>query len=159
RTRLWGEGACWPPGGTGPPPARSRRPRRPWARGLSLRVTPVVGHGRSDCGQSVLYLSQNRAASSAQSQRGSGGGSRSGGLSGSGHSDPGAAARYYDPDTTAPVSFYLSSLEELLSWAPGVDDGFNVALEPLAPRQPPLSSPRPRTLLCHDMMGGYLEDR
>lgn len=40
-----------------------------------------------------------------------------------------------------------------------MDDGFNVALEPLAQRQPPLSSPRPRTLLCHDMMGGYLEDR
>ncbi|XP_058531266.1 cytosolic endo-beta-N-acetylglucosaminidase [Ochotona princeps] len=68
-------------------------------------------------------------------------------------------ARYYDPDTTAPVSFYLSSLEELLSWAPREEDGFNVALEPLACRQPPLSSPRPRTLLCHDMMGGYLEDR
>lgn len=40
-----------------------------------------------------------------------------------------------------------------------MEDGFNVALEPLECRQPPLSSPRPRTLLCHDMMGGYLEDR
>ncbi|XP_045381102.1 cytosolic endo-beta-N-acetylglucosaminidase isoform X2 [Lemur catta] len=67
--------------------------------------------------------------------------------------------RYYDKDTTTPTSFYLSSLEELLAWAPNMDDGFNVALEPLEHRQPPLSSQRPRTLLCHDMMGGYLDDR
>ncbi|KAK7807583.1 hypothetical protein U0070_013889 [Myodes glareolus] len=68
-------------------------------------------------------------------------------------------ARYYDKDTTRPTSFYLSSLEDLLAWTPVMEDGFNVALEPLERRQPPLSSPRPRTLLCHDMMGGYLEDR
>ncbi|KAL6038025.1 hypothetical protein STEG23_019366 [Scotinomys teguina] len=68
-------------------------------------------------------------------------------------------ARYYDKDKTRPISFYLSSLEELLAWTPLMEDGFNVALEPLERRQPPLSSPRPRTLLCHDMMGGYLEDR
>ncbi|XP_058284845.1 cytosolic endo-beta-N-acetylglucosaminidase isoform X2 [Hylobates moloch] len=67
--------------------------------------------------------------------------------------------RYYDKDTTKPISFYLSSLEELLAWTPRLEDGFNVALEPLACRQPPLSSQRPRTLLCHDMMGGYLDDR
>nr|XP_004655302.2 cytosolic endo-beta-N-acetylglucosaminidase isoform X1 [Jaculus jaculus] len=68
-------------------------------------------------------------------------------------------ARYYDKDTTRPISFYLSSLEELLAWTPLMEDGFNVALEPLGRRQPSLSSSRPRTLLCHDMMGGYLEDR
>jgi mannosyl-glycoprotein endo-beta-N-acetylglucosaminidase len=68
-------------------------------------------------------------------------------------------ARYYDKDTTRPISFYLSTLEELLAWTPLMEDGFNVALEPLVCRRPPLSSPRPRTLLCHDMMGGYLEDR
>lgn len=68
-------------------------------------------------------------------------------------------ARYYDKDTTRPTSFYFSSLEDLLAWTPIMEDGFNVALEPLERRQPPLSSPRPRTLLCHDMMGGYLEDR
>ncbi|XP_027811384.1 cytosolic endo-beta-N-acetylglucosaminidase isoform X1 [Marmota flaviventris] len=67
--------------------------------------------------------------------------------------------RYYDKDTTEPISFYFSSLEELLAWTPHMEDGFNVALEPLGCRQPPLSSRRPRTLLCHDMMGGYLEDR
>ncbi|XP_054987309.1 cytosolic endo-beta-N-acetylglucosaminidase isoform X1 [Sorex araneus] len=67
--------------------------------------------------------------------------------------------RYYDQDTTKPVSFYLSSLEEVLAWTPSGEDSFNVALEPRACRQPPLGSPRPRTLLCHDMMGGYLDDR
>ncbi|KAM5216780.1 cytosolic endo-beta-N-acetylglucosaminidase isoform 2-T2 [Hipposideros larvatus] len=67
--------------------------------------------------------------------------------------------RYYDKDTTSPISFYLSSLEELLAWTPDVEDGFNVALEPPQCRQPPLSSRRPRTLLCHDMMGGYLDDK
>ncbi|XP_004433003.1 PREDICTED: cytosolic endo-beta-N-acetylglucosaminidase [Ceratotherium simum simum] len=67
--------------------------------------------------------------------------------------------RYYDKDTTKPISFYLSSLEELLAWTPNMEDGFNVALEPSECRQPPLSSHRPRTLLCHDMMGGYLDDK
>nr|XP_035940413.1 cytosolic endo-beta-N-acetylglucosaminidase isoform X1 [Halichoerus grypus] len=68
-------------------------------------------------------------------------------------------ARYYDKDTTKPVSFYFSSLEELLAWTPDMEDSFNVALEPSQCRQPPLSSQRPRTLLCHDMMGGYLDDK
>ncbi|XP_023555077.1 cytosolic endo-beta-N-acetylglucosaminidase isoform X2 [Octodon degus] len=67
--------------------------------------------------------------------------------------------RYYDKETTKPISFYLSSVEELLAWKPLMEDSFSVALEPLLCRQPPLSSRRPRTLLCHDMMGGYLEDR
>lgn len=67
--------------------------------------------------------------------------------------------RYYDKDTTRPISFYFSSLEELLAWAPDAEDGFNVALGPPECRQPPLSSRRPRTLLCHDMMGGYLDDK
>ncbi|XP_059938101.1 cytosolic endo-beta-N-acetylglucosaminidase isoform X1 [Mesoplodon densirostris] len=67
--------------------------------------------------------------------------------------------RYYDKDTTKPISFYLSSLEELLAWTPDVEDGFNVALGPPECRQPPLSSRRPRTLVCHDMMGGYLDDK
>ncbi|XP_053767821.1 cytosolic endo-beta-N-acetylglucosaminidase isoform X2 [Desmodus rotundus] len=67
--------------------------------------------------------------------------------------------RYYDKDTTTPISFYLSSLEELLAWTPNSEDGFNMALGPAQCRQPPLSSQRPRTLLCHDMMGGYLDDK
>lgn len=68
-------------------------------------------------------------------------------------------ARYFDTGTTEPVSFFLSGLEELLAWHPSSDDEFNVCAVPLAQRQPPLHSRRPRTLLCHDMRGGYLEDR
>ncbi|XP_056673368.1 cytosolic endo-beta-N-acetylglucosaminidase isoform X4 [Monodelphis domestica] len=67
--------------------------------------------------------------------------------------------RNYDKNTSEPVSFYLSSLEELLAWIPNSDDAFNIAMIPLAARQPSLQSERPRTLLCHDMMGGYLDDR
>lgn len=46
-----------------------------------------------------------------------------------------------------------------MAWTPEAEDSFNVALGPPEHRQPPLSSQRPRTLLCHDMMGGYLDDR
>nr|XP_033816155.1 cytosolic endo-beta-N-acetylglucosaminidase [Geotrypetes seraphini] len=69
------------------------------------------------------------------------------------------SARHYDRDSSEPVSFYLSSLEELLSWKPSDQDAFNTAAVPLAERRPPLQSPRPRSLVCHDMMGGYLQDR
>ncbi|XP_074900228.1 cytosolic endo-beta-N-acetylglucosaminidase isoform X2 [Buteo buteo] len=68
-------------------------------------------------------------------------------------------ARHFDTGTTEPVSFFLSSLEELLAWQPDSNDDFNVSAVPLAQRQPSLRSKRPRTLLCHDMRGGYLEDR
>ncbi|NWX13201.1 ENASE acetylglucosaminidase, partial [Aegotheles bennettii] len=68
-------------------------------------------------------------------------------------------ARFFDTKTTEPISFFLSGLEELLAWQPDTNDEFNVSAVPLAKRQPPLHSQRPRTLVCHDMRGGYIEDR
>ncbi|CAH2291672.1 cytosolic endo-beta-N-acetylglucosaminidase isoform X1 [Pelobates cultripes] len=69
------------------------------------------------------------------------------------------SARHHDRETTEPISFFLSNLEEVISWKPTRQDMFNVAVTPLAKRHPPLESPRPRTLICHDMKGGYQEDR
>uniref|UniRef100_A0A672PVN3 Cytosolic endo-beta-N-acetylglucosaminidase n=1 Tax=Sinocyclocheilus grahami TaxID=75366 RepID=A0A672PVN3_SINGR len=66
---------------------------------------------------------------------------------------------HYDPDTTEPISCSLKSLDELLSWKRNEASPFNVATVPLASRYPPLHSCPRRTLVSHDMMGGYLEDR
>ncbi|XP_064172057.1 cytosolic endo-beta-N-acetylglucosaminidase [Anguilla rostrata] len=68
-------------------------------------------------------------------------------------------AKYYDTDTTEPVSYSLKSLDELLSWKRSEAHPFNVATVPLASRQPALTSDQRKTLVSHDMMGGYLDDR
>ncbi|XP_022595497.1 cytosolic endo-beta-N-acetylglucosaminidase [Seriola dumerili] len=68
-------------------------------------------------------------------------------------------ARHYDVDTTEPISCGLQTLDELLSWNRSEANPFNVAAVPLAPREPPLASSPRRTLVSHDMMGGYLDDR
>ncbi|XP_072225317.1 cytosolic endo-beta-N-acetylglucosaminidase [Leuresthes tenuis] len=68
-------------------------------------------------------------------------------------------AKHYDADTTEPISCGLRTIEELLSWRRSEANPFNVAVVPLAPRKPPLASCLRRTLVSHDMMGGYLDDR
>ncbi|CAG5898917.1 unnamed protein product [Menidia menidia] len=68
-------------------------------------------------------------------------------------------AKHYHADTTEPISCGLRTLEELLSWGRSEANPFNVAAVPLAPREPPLASCPRRTLVSHDMMGGYLDDR
>uniref|UniRef100_A0A672Z2M0 Cytosolic endo-beta-N-acetylglucosaminidase n=1 Tax=Sphaeramia orbicularis TaxID=375764 RepID=A0A672Z2M0_9TELE len=67
--------------------------------------------------------------------------------------------QHYDPDTTEPVICGLQTLEELLSWKRSDANPFNVASVPLAPREPSLASTPRKTLVSHDMMGGYLDDR
>lgn len=69
------------------------------------------------------------------------------------------SAKHYTADTTEPISCGLQTLEELLSWKRSEANPFNVAAVPLAPREPPLASCPRRTLVSHDMMGGYLDDR
>ncbi|XP_046893879.1 cytosolic endo-beta-N-acetylglucosaminidase [Hypomesus transpacificus] len=68
-------------------------------------------------------------------------------------------AKHYDPDTTEPISSGLQTLDQLLSWRLSEANPFNVATVPLAKREPPLASCPRRTLVSHDMMGGYLDDR
>lgn len=67
-------------------------------------------------------------------------------------------AKHYDADTTEPISCGLLTLEELLSWKRSEANPF-VGVVPLAPRAPSLASCPRRTLVSHDMMGGYLDDR
>lgn len=69
------------------------------------------------------------------------------------------SVKHYDPDTTEPVICGLRTLEELLSWKRSEANHFNVATVPLAPREPSLAGCKCRTLVSHDMMGGYLDDR
>ncbi|XP_040014089.1 cytosolic endo-beta-N-acetylglucosaminidase isoform X2 [Xiphias gladius] len=68
-------------------------------------------------------------------------------------------AKHYDAVTTEPISCGLRTLDELLSWKRSEANPFNVAVVPLAAREPPLASCPHRTLVSHDMMGGYLDDR
>ncbi|XP_040919042.1 cytosolic endo-beta-N-acetylglucosaminidase [Toxotes jaculatrix] len=75
------------------------------------------------------------------------------------YTPPPLPAKHYDADTTEPISCALQTLDELLSWKKSEASPFNVAAVPLASREPPLASCPRRTLVSHDMMGGYLDDR
>ncbi|CAL8270505.1 unnamed protein product [Lota lota] len=68
-------------------------------------------------------------------------------------------ATHYDANTTEPISCGLQTLDQLLAWQRSTANPLNVATVPLAVRDPPLASCTHRTLVSHDMMGGYLDDR
>ncbi|KAJ8251742.1 hypothetical protein GJAV_G00224940 [Gymnothorax javanicus] len=69
------------------------------------------------------------------------------------------SVKHYDLDTTEPISYSLKTLDELLSWKRSDANPFNVATVPLASRVPSLTNTQRKTLVSHDMMGGYLDDR
>ncbi|KAM8824323.1 cytosolic endo-beta-N-acetylglucosaminidase isoform 1-T1 [Synchiropus picturatus] len=75
------------------------------------------------------------------------------------HAETTLPAKHYDADTTEPISCGLHSLEQLLTWKRSEANPFNIAVVPRAGREPPLTSCPRRTLVSHDMMGGYLDDR
>ena len=64
-------------------------------------------------------------------------------------------------EDSLPVSIPLNTLEELFSWVPNDPEDygqfFSIATELHNPKVVPKGAPK--TLVCHDMKGGYLSDR
>ncbi|XP_077979787.1 cytosolic endo-beta-N-acetylglucosaminidase-like [Glandiceps talaboti] len=63
----------------------------------------------------------------------------------------------YEGETSEPISQPLKTIDAVLSWQPGEDE-YNVATQAIV-KKTVNSKPKPRTLICHDMAGGYLKDR
>ncbi|OAD04876.1 glycoside hydrolase family 85 protein [Mucor lusitanicus CBS 277.49] len=69
-------------------------------------------------------------------------------------------SRALGKDSLAPTSFALKDMKQLFDWQPRALDAFNVAHIALQPRESVATTAlKPKLLLCHDMAGGYKEDK
>jgi hypothetical protein len=67
-------------------------------------------------------------------------------------------SRTLQKDSLLPQSYALKSMNQLRDWTPSNnDDTFNIPSIALQPRK--TSALKPRLILCHDMAGGYKEDK
>lgn len=69
-------------------------------------------------------------------------------------------SRALHKDVLAPVSYALKDMKQLFDWQPSSPDMFNVSNIALQPRESASTTAlKPKLLLCHDMAGGYKEDK
>jgi mannosyl-glycoprotein endo-beta-N-acetylglucosaminidase len=65
-------------------------------------------------------------------------------------------SRTLQKDELLPQSYALKSMNQLRDWTPS-KDSFNIPSIALQPRK--TYALKPRLILCHDMAGGYKEDK